>query len=427
MSTVVVGAGLAGLAAARKLQAAGEEVVVLEATSRVGGRTRTERDRMRYGQPADLGGSFIDLGQDRILRACAEFGVKLTPTMNLFERGPDGGIDLASVLHNTVVAEGRLLAPEERAKVADEVRAALNAVPPVSTESVASWTARSGLPWLARRLIRAQAGVNPVHEPEGVPMSAIHPPHSGKTCWMIAGGAGSLATAMAAGLDIRFDQPVRLIARNEETSEIVVTTASGEFACTDVVVATPVTPTQGIGFEPVLPEWKAQALAATPMSQGGKIVGQYANGAELRQQLGTTVTGDGPIAFAWAGPTGDHDTVVVYGLVPDRSDGFLRDEQRALAALDDLVRTATGTVPERLAGVLQDWTRERYAGGVVSCPMADFPRLPALLARAVGQGRIHFAGEHTADHWTTSMDGALRSGDRAADEVLLQRALAAAP
>ncbi|GHE88754.1 hypothetical protein GCM10017786_20960 [Amycolatopsis deserti] len=423
MSTVVVGAGLAGLAAARKLQAAGEEVVVLEATSRVGGRTRTERDRLRHGQPADLGGSFIDLGQNRILRACAEFGVKLTPTMNLLRPGPDGRVDIASVLENTVVCQGRRLTPEESAKVADEVRAALNAVPPVATESIASWTARARLSPLARTLVRAQAGANPVHEPEETPMSTIHPPHSGKTCWMIPGGADALATAMAAGLDIRFGQVVRSIRQNQETFETTVKTASAEFTTANVIVATPVTPTRRISFDPVLPEWKTQALLTTSMSQGGKVAGQYAGGTELRRRLGTTVTSDGPISFAWAGEPGEHDTVVVYGLVPDLSDGFLRDEDRALAALDDLVRVASGTEPERLSGVLQDWTRDEYAGGVVSCPMADFPRLPALLARAVGWGRIHFAGEHTAEHWVSSMDGALRSGDRAADEVLLQRSL----
>lgn len=423
MSTVVVGAGLAGLAAARKLQAAGEEVVVLEATSRVGGRTRTERDRLQHGQAADLGGSFIDLGQNRILRACAEFGVRLTPTMNILQPGPDGRVDLALVLQNTVVSEGRLLTPEECAKVAEEVRAALDTVPPVDTESIASWTARAGLSPLARRLVRAQAGANPVHEPEEVPMSAIHPPHSGKTCWMIPGGADSLATAMAAGLDIRFDQPVRRISQNQETFETTVTTASDTFTAANVIVAAPVTPTRGISFEPVLPEWKTQALVTTPMSQGGKVAGQYENGAELRRRLGASVTSDGPISFAWTGSVGEQDTVVVYGLVPDLSDGFLRDEQRALAVLDDLVRIATGAEPSRIAGVLQDWTREHYAGGVVSCPMGDFPRLPALLARAVGWGMIHFAGEHTADNWVSSMEGALRSGDRAADEVLLQRSL----
>jgi len=68
MSTVVVGAGLAGLAAARRLEDQGEEVVVLEARDCIGGRTRSPRDLLRYGQPADLGASFIDLAKTSCCR-----------------------------------------------------------------------------------------------------------------------------------------------------------------------------------------------------------------------------------------------------------------------------------------------------------------------------------------------------------------------
>lgn len=425
MSTIVIGAGLAGLAAARRLQEGGETVFVLEATSRVGGRTIAAE--LEHGQRADLGGSFIDLGQNRILQACEEFGVALTPTMKLMPAGPDGVVDLASVLTNTVVTEGEALGEDDRADVAREVRAALAAYPSAETETIAAWTARTGLSPRARRLVCAEAGANPVHEAEEVQMPAIHPPHSGKTCWMMRDGAVALAEAMADGLDIRFDQPVRLITLNEETFELTVRTDSDAFAAADVIVATPVVPTRRIGFEPPLPHWKNEALLATPMSQGGKVVGQYAGGANLVARLGKTVTSDGPIAFAWAGPVGDHDTVVVYGLVPDRSDGFLRDEKRALEALDELVGLATGTEPQRIGGTVQDWTRRPYAGGVVSNTTADFPRLPSHLARAAGWELIHFAGEHTAEQWVSSMDGALRSGDRAADEVLLRRSLLPTP
>jgi monoamine oxidase len=79
LSTIVVGAGPAGLSAARKLQSSGEDVVVLEAKPYVGGRTRSDRDRLLHGQPADLGASFIDIGQDRLLEACAEERIELTP------------------------------------------------------------------------------------------------------------------------------------------------------------------------------------------------------------------------------------------------------------------------------------------------------------------------------------------------------------
>jgi len=422
VSTIVVGAGLAGLAAARRLQAAGEEVVVLEAKPHVGGRTWTERDRFINGQAGDLGGSLIDLGQNRILAACAEFGVRLARLPDLVRPDSDSRYTAASLLRNTIVAEGRLLSGEESENLATEVRAALDAFAPGPAESIEAWTSRAELSPLARRMVCALAGANPVHEAGEIQMGMIEPPHTGKTCWMMADGADSLAHAMAEGLDIRLEHAVRLITQDQETFELTVQTDTERFVAANVVVATPVGPTRRIAFDPVLPDWKTRALSATSMSQGGKVIGQYTDAPAIRAGLGPCVYGDGPIAWAWPGPAlADQDTVIVYGLIPDRGDGVLGDESRALAALDELVSSTVGRPVERHAGIVQDWTRDEYAGGVVSYLLGDFPRLPGLLAMAAGWGFIHFAGEHTADKWATSMDGALRSGDRAADEILLLR------
>ncbi|MER7986156.1 NAD(P)/FAD-dependent oxidoreductase [Streptomyces noursei] len=417
MSTIVIGAGLAGLAAAHKLQDSGEEVIVLEAQPHVGGRTRTVRGRFRHDQPADLGASFIDLGQDLILQVCAELGVTLTPRMELFPRDPDGRATGASPLRNAVVLDGRLLDPAERDRIADEVRAALDAAPPLPTETLPAWAARAGLSPVARRVFLAQTGTNPVEEPWATQMAHVHPLHIGMACWMIADGSDSLAHALAHDLDVRLEHPVRLVRRDGR--RMTVESDHGSFTADDVIVATPVTPTLRIGFDPVLPEWKVNALLATPMTQGGKVVGQYTQGREIKERLGLAAMSNGPIGVIWARPVGPQDTVVILGLVPDRADGVLRDEERALEALDDMVRTVTGVTPRRLAGIVQDWTREQYAGGVVSSLDGDYPRRPALLGQAVGP--VHFAGEHTAELWETSMDGALRSGFRVADEVLQRR------
>ena len=417
MSTIVIGAGLSGLAAARRLQRRGEDVVVLEATPYVGGRTRSDRDRLRHGQPADLGASFIDLGQDEILHACAEFGVRLTPARALFPFDPDGRLTAASPLRLPTVVDGHRLPDHERDRIADEVRAALDTVPPSPVETVPAWAARANLTPLARRLFCAQTGFNPVHDAASIQMAMLEPPHVGRRCWMLADGTDSLATAMAEGLDIRLADPVRLVRR--ERGGLTVETDRDRFSARDVVVAVPVTPTLRIGFDPVLPEWKVAALLATPMSQGGKVVGQYTGGAELTERIGLGIISDGPVSFVWARPVGPEDTVVLLGLIPDRGDGLLRDEDRALRALDDLVRAAAGIEPVRIGGIVQDWTREVYAGGVVSSLLGDFPRLPSLLAQRVGS--VHFAGEHTAEMWSTGMDGALRSGKRAADQVLGRR------
>jgi monoamine oxidase len=414
MSTIVIGAGPAGLVAARALQRAAEDVVVLEAQPHIGGRLRTVRDRLEYGAVADLGASFLDLGQDKLLSLCDELGLSLTPQMALFYPDPDGRLTSASPLRATMVRNGRRVDDADRDAIANEVRAALDAFPPSPTEMIPAWAARAGLSSGARQIYNAQTGYNPVNESDSVQMAMLEPPHVGRSCWLLADGTDSVTQALSHGLDIRLKQPVRLITRTR--TQVVVETDTDRFACNEVIVATPVTPTLRIGFDPVLPDWKVDALLATPMTQGGKVIGQYRDGAAIASAFGPSIVSDGPVSLAWHRPVDDHDTIVVLGLMPDRADGAQRDGQRALGHLDDLLRAATGMEVERIAGIHKNWTQELYAGGVVSSLMGDFPRLPSLLAQAVG--RLHFAGEHTAEMWQTSMDGAMRSGERAAAEVL---------
>jgi len=140
-----------------------------------------------------------------------------------------------------------------------------------------------------------------------------------------------------------------------------------------------------IGFDPVLPPWKTEALLTIPMSQGGKVVGQYTHGAEIVARIPHAVLCDGPVGFVWPRPVGPEDTVVLLGLIGDRHDGALRSEPAMLAALDEIVRTVVGDGPRRIAGVLRDRTAEEFTRGVVSLPFADTERKTALLAQRIGR------------------------------------------
>ena len=130
MKVVVVGAGPAGLNAARTLARAGVDVTVLEADGRVGGRTRTERDVFQNGQHGDMGASYIDIGQHRILELCRELEIPLTPGFAMQPDAKDGGHPgRAQILRNRLILDGRALDEEEIEAVASEVERAMEATP----------------------------------------------------------------------------------------------------------------------------------------------------------------------------------------------------------------------------------------------------------------------------------------------------------
>ena len=145
MKTLVVGAGLSGLVAAHRLQAAGHAVTILEARPRVGGRVLTLREPFAEGQHADVGAMILYEGQNTILDLCREFGIALTP-------------------HKTVGAElprvkfgGRLLDPEEIGACFGELLKAQSARPAEPFETARGWMAgfrrdeAAARAWLSKR------------------------------------------------------------------------------------------------------------------------------------------------------------------------------------------------------------------------------------------------------------------------------------
>ena len=75
-SVIVAGGGLAGLSAARALEARGAAVTVVEARNRVGGRVWTLRSQFAGGQHAEAGADLIEEEQEHVLALARELGLK---------------------------------------------------------------------------------------------------------------------------------------------------------------------------------------------------------------------------------------------------------------------------------------------------------------------------------------------------------------
>ena len=414
MSTVVIGAGLAGTFAARALSDAGEDVVVLEATPHLGGRTRSNREVLQHDQVADLGGSFIDIGQDLLLEFCVENGIGLKPEIRMFPKGPGARYSGASILLGHVVIDEKRVEDDARAALAGEVQDALDAVPPGEKETLKAWVRRAGLSRAAADAYVMQGAFNPTARAEIVSSWHVHPGDIGRICWILSDGTDTMARVAAEGIDVRLSTPVRLVERVGRGYRVH--TEADVLTCDNVVVTSSVQATRRIGFDPVLPTWKMSALLGTPLSQGGKAVGQYRDGAAIAAAAGPSTMTNGPVSMFWL-KQGPQDTIIAMGTMADLGDGMLDDEHATLASLDRHIEVMTGTAPERIAGIVQNWTTEEFVGGVVNLGTGGFARRAALGAPV---GGIHFAGEATGE-WPSAMDGAARSGLRVAAEILQKR------
>jgi monoamine oxidase len=214
------------------------------------------------------------------------------------------------------------------------------------------------------------------------------------------GGNGLIATGLAEFLDVHTSSPVASV-RHDPTGVRI----DGDSPIDACVIAIPAHAIDRIAFDPPLPDWKTAAVERVVYGDAAKLFVPLTAPAEPSSVLSVperfwtwTARGAGdavlPVVSAFAG-----SPEAVAALAG--GDAFLR-RVRALRpdlALDD-------------AHALESaWPEGAYS----TVPPDRPPDDAALLARPVG--RLHFAGEHTEDAWYATMEGALRSGLRAAEEI----------
>jgi monoamine oxidase len=443
----IVGAGLAGLTAARELTAAGRSVVVLEARERVGGRTLNAD--LGGGNVTELGGQFIGPTQTHIAALAKAVGVRAFPTFNTSQNvslvtgqrvpypavpGIPADPDLANALVaslklDTLAAGVPVAAPWTAKNAAALDRQTLQ---DFRDATIANPRGRAAFDSICRAVWGAEAREMSLLYALAYVAGSGDETHRGSFVRLITTGGGAQESRFVGGSQLVSERvadrlgrrvvlgaPVRRIVQDGDGVRVVA--AGLTVRAKRAIVTVPPVLALDIAFTPALPRAKARILRG--LRPGHLIKAEAVYPRPFWRDAGLTgqsVT-DLAVGSSFDNSPPDASIGVLMGFVGGdaaRRLQALSAAARRAAVLDafaatfgDAARTPTGYVEK-------DWTGDRWTKG---CPTAHTPpgvlrRYGPALRRATG--RVHWAGSETSTFWQGYMDGAVRSGERAAAEAL---------
>lgn len=455
---VVVGAGLAGLTAARRLTAAGRSVVVLEARDRVGGRTLNAP--LGGGHAADLGGTWIGPTQNAVAALAEELGLETFAQYDEGDNvyyadgrrstyasgGPTGGAPLDPlILADLVTVVTRL----------DEMATRVPVDAPWDAADAEEWDSQTLDSWL-----RANTTVTQTREVASAALNAIFGGEAREvsllyTLWYVAaagdeqnpgsferlinvtGGAQerrfaegaqsmSLLMAQALGDRVHLSTPVRHVTQTADS--VVVVSDRVTVRASRAILALPPNLTARIEYDPPLPSTRDHYTQHSPQGRLMKIEYVYERPFWREDGLtGAVVSDTGPTKICYdvtpAGGTPGGLLAFVGGDEARRGGDDHEELSRTVLAQLVTFFGEQAASPEKV--LVQDWSDEVWSRGGPVHLLG-----PGVLTQDRGAlwapiGRLHWAGTETAAYWHGYMDGAITSGQRAAAEVLT--ALGSAP
>jgi monoamine oxidase len=442
---VVVGAGLAGLTTARALVRAGHSVVVLEARDRVGGRTLNHS--LGDGRVVEKGGQFIGPTQDHIAGLAGEVGVETFPTHIEGEN-----VYYADGLRRTYTGDlpPDPLALPDAVVTIERVNQMSREVPieaPWSAAKSDEWDGQTMESWLRGNnvLPRTRALVdllfnsllggqsrdtsllftlfyvagfgnedNPGTLDRGIATKG------GAQERRFVGGSQLISQRVTQELDGRvvLNAPVRRISQGATGTDVV--TDSGTWRAQRVVVAVPPPLAARIVWEPALPAEHDQLLQRLPMGTLMKVEAVYDQPFWRPGLTGMSLNLEGPVVTTFDNTPPEGSPGVLMGFLGGhhwRAVGRLPVAERRRQVLRNFATVVGDRALRPVEYLEHDWVRDPWAvGGPVAVAgpgtTVDFG---SRVRRPVG--RVHWAGTETSTYWNGYMDGAVRSGERAAAEV----------
>jgi monoamine oxidase len=451
---VVVGAGLAGLTAAREIAHAGRDVVILEARDRVGGRTWNRP--IKGGEYIDAGAEFIGPTQSKIKALAKEMGVHTFPTYNTGNNvyWKDGTKLTYDASGPTGIAPPDPALLPDIAQTVEKLDLMAEEVDPKAPWKAAQaeeWDSQTLYTWIKEnqinpefmRLVSTATDAVWGQEPRDISLlftlfyiaASGNEKHQGtfERNFQTGGGAqqdrfhgGSqliaIRIARALGDRVVLSAPVRRIV--QESGGVQVHAHGAGVHARRAIVAIPPPLAGRIDYHPLLPALRDQLTQRTPMGSYAKVDVVYPRPFWREDGFtGQAVSLNGPVRVTFDSTPKDGKPGILLGFVggTDARRWYAKSpHERRKEVLESFgryfgqkARHPTQYIENRWAD--QAFTRGDPVAGLPPGVLLDFGK---VLRRPVG--RIHWAGTETADFWAGYMDGAVRSGQRAAKEVLAE-------
>ncbi len=441
---IVVGAGLAGLSAAREIERAGKSVVVLEARKRVGGRTLNRK--IGKGDVVELGGQWVGPTQSRVLDLIDELGLKTFDTYvdgtNVYYRNGTKTDYTGAIPPANPASLGEL------AVTIQKLNQMASTVPPDApwkAPQAAEWDSQTFDTWLkdnnltpeARELV--ELGIQSIFSAEPRDLSLLFVifyiataagdfnllinTAGGAQEKRIVGGSQRISLEMAKDLGsaVELDQPVRVI-RRIKGGGVEVKTGKETWAAKRVIVTLPPALVGSIRFQPDLPAQRAQFNQRVPMGTVIKCMAVYDEPFWREQgKSGGATSNTGPVKLTFDNSPPDGSPGVLLGFIEGQeARDFAKSSQteRRAAVLESFARYFGPEAKNAKSYLDKSWAKDRWARGcyVGFTPPGVLVGYRSAIRAAIGP--IHWAGTETASQWAGYMDGAVQSGQRAAEEVL---------
>jgi monoamine oxidase len=449
VDVAIVGAGLAGLTAARDLLAGGKTVLVLEARNRVGGKVLNAH--LSNGGITEIGAEFVGPTQDRVLSLIADLGLE---TFDTYTKGNNvlwenntrvtySGDEFPPVNNSSLEEVGTAQAS------LDQMAATINVSSPWTHPNAKEWDNITFGAWLdtatpspsARFLL--DAFTTSVFGAESTELSLLYviayiasagnqtslgtierlvATANGAQAQRVEGGTQLIPIKLSERLGLQhiaFDSPVRCITKTSARYEVE---SNFTVKAKSVVIAMSPPLAGKIKFNPDLPKARIELSQKTFMGSTGKAIAVYKTPFWRNDNINAMALSDsGAVRATFDNSPADASFGAIMGFI--EATEMRRLDKKPVAEVQSEVlasfdRYFGGQAKDLTQFVLQRWDNEEFSLGA---PVALMP--PGVLTRFGRALRepvegIHFAGTETAEYWTGYMDGAIRSGERVAREIL---------